>query len=237
MALIKLGALAQDVRGSLNGSVFSRNRGGAYVRSKVSPLQPVSEWSSAVRAVFKALAQRWSSVLEPGQRSGWEAFAAVHPFVNVFGDQVLLSGIAMYESCNMATVLCAEDAIDDAPLMFSIEDLGTLNLTATVTGNVPTLGVGIGRVLTGEEAGYVFATPPLSGGRSVQRSDLRLISVPPYFQDHAPFVLGPALVKRFPDVVWDVGQRIGLLIGAFNFKTGCQLVGVSREVTFAAPGP
>src|SRR5438094_3122359 len=100
MARVKLGGLAQDVRGTLNGNVFSRNRGGAYVRTKVSPVQPVSAFSSLARSIFAALSQAWSTDLSDVERAAWEAFAAVHPFVIVFGDAIVLSGIAFYQSVN-----------------------------------------------------------------------------------------------------------------------------------------
>ena len=40
MAKIKMTAIVADMRNKLNGSVFSRNRGGAYIRTKVTPINP-----------------------------------------------------------------------------------------------------------------------------------------------------------------------------------------------------
>ena len=177
MALVKMGALAQDVRGSLNGSTFSRNRGGAYVRSKVSPVQPVSPYSSNVRAVFKAGSQTWATGLTQTQRAGWIAFAATHPFVNVFGDAITLSGIAMYQAVNQRLVLAGEAAILDAPSSFVVADLGAITTVHTVAAGIfSSLMLTPSRALLYAEGLYVFLTPGLPPGVKIQKTDYRLIN-------------------------------------------------------------
>ena len=42
MAKILMTAIVADIRNKLNGSVFSKNRYGAYVRTKVTPVNPQS---------------------------------------------------------------------------------------------------------------------------------------------------------------------------------------------------
>lgn len=228
MALVKLGGLAQDVRGTLNGSVFSRNRGGAYIRSKVSPLQPVSPASSRVRAAFKSTAQRWATVLDDFQRSAWDAFAAVHPFVNVFGDAITLSGIAMYEALNQRCRLCGESYIDDPPTTFAVEDIGTVDVALTAAGADPlTATVTCTRVLEYDEGLYIFFTPPFTGGAKIQKADYRLINS----EDSGLIASGESLVSilmaRFPSMSWQVGAKFGILVAALNRTTGAISNGVA----------
>lgn len=40
MAKIKFGMMMTDARGKLGGQVFSKNRSGSYVRTKVTPVNP-----------------------------------------------------------------------------------------------------------------------------------------------------------------------------------------------------
>ena len=40
MAKIKFGMMMTDASGKLGGQVFSKNRGGSYVRTKVTPTNP-----------------------------------------------------------------------------------------------------------------------------------------------------------------------------------------------------
>lgn len=226
MALIKLGGLAQDVRGSLNGMVFSRNRGGQYVRQKVSPLQPVSPWSARSRSIFKAVAQRWAQVLEPEQRQAWNAFAALHPFINVFGDSTLLSGVAFYEAANARLAQCGQAYVDDAPESWTVEDLGTVSAVLTiVTAHLKSV-LTCGRVLEEDEGLFVLATAPLLADRKLQRGQFVLLNS---FTDDTYAIaddLGPAVEGRLPGHTYAVGDKMGFMVAAINQLTGAMSVPV-----------
>jgi hypothetical protein len=227
-----MGALAQDVRGSLNGTVFSRNLGGAYVRSKVSPVQPVSGWSSAARQGFKAVSQRWANVLLDAQRSAWSAFAAVHPFVNVFGDSLTLSGVAMYQAVNQRVRLCGGGWIDDAPLTFVVGDLGTVTIVATATGGTyATCSVVAENALPYGGGLYVEMTVQIPPGRVVQKNDYRLVNQANrvVFASGVDFAADANL--RFPLSGVAAGNLIGFRVAAIDLSTGAIGPGVSARVT------
>ena len=234
MALIKLGGLAQDVRGSLNGSVFSRNRGGAYVRSKVSACQPVSAFSSAARAIFKALAQYWSQTLTDGQRAAWEAFAALHPYTNVFGDSLTLSGIAMFEAVNRAVRQVAGAFITDPPATFVSDDLGDTTLTITAAGGVVNNAeLTIGRALAYGEGLYVFATIPGRWTQKAQKADFRLVNNPANGLYDVGDDFSADLLTRCPGTVWTAADFITIKVRALNLVTGAQSAPISLRVVIA----
>ena len=62
MGLIKFGAFVTDIRKSIGGSTFSRNTYGAYVRNKVTPVNPSTTYQQLVRQYMAQLAQDWSSL-------------------------------------------------------------------------------------------------------------------------------------------------------------------------------
>lgn len=235
MAIIKLGALTQDVRGTLNGSVFSRNRGGSYIRTKVSPVQPISRWSSLTRSLFKAAAQYWSSTLSDQQRLAWEAWAAIHPIVNVFGDSIILPGVAAFTSINTRILMISEDILESPPPTFIVEDLGLLTIVATVATGTLTLSITPARTLEADEGLYVSATPPLGNARALQNNDLGLVTAVPRILCKTPFTLGGAIMLRFPCVTWAVGQRIGLRVAGMSETTGALSSPISQVVTTTAP--
>lgn len=221
MALIKLGALAQDVRGSLNGTTFSRNRGGAYVRSKVSPVQPVSGFADLARSIFAAVSQRWSGVLTDAQRAGWDAWSATHPFINVFGDAIILSGVAMYQAVNRRNGQIGEAYIDDAPASWTVEDIGTATIVITAAAGILTVfTIAVGRALEADEVLYIFATPPLIGARSVQNNDFRLLNTPTTGGGTLPFAHPAWLQTRFDPIIWVAGNRLAVRVQAINTVTG-----------------
>jgi hypothetical protein len=214
--------------------VFSRNRGGAYVRSKVSPVQPQSEWSSRARCIFKAVAQRWSAVLTDIQRVAWEAFAAVHPFVNVFGDSITLSGVAFFEAVNVRIRQCGDDWVDDPPSSFVVEDLGDVVVEAIDTAGTLAVTVTAGRSLGCDEGLYVFSTPPILTARVPQRTDFRLVNTPATGLFASASDIVAPLTARFPDAAWPVGTAFSVLVACLNKSTGAISAAVKVDVVVTA---
>jgi hypothetical protein len=235
MALIKLGGLAQDVRGSLNGSVFSRNRGGAYVRTKVSPVQPLSKWSGLVRCVFPSISAHWSTVLTAAQRADWEAWAATHPIANVFGDAVILSGVACYMRINAYLRMCGCAYLAGAPTTFAVADPGTPAIVATAVVGVLSLKIAAGRALTGDEGMMGFLTAPLQASRKVQNSDYKMLNLSSMSSWQNADPLDSRVLDRLPLTSWAVGQRIGILCAVLNKVTGATSSWIPVVHTITAP--
>jgi hypothetical protein len=234
MAKIKLGAMAQDVRGKLGGTVYSRNRGGAYVRCKVSPVQPITPYNTLSRDLFKAVSQHWSQVLTDGQRAGYEAFAAVHAFVDVFGDSIILSGVAFFQATNKRNRQVGEDYIDDAPPGWNVDDLGSVAPVITAAGGIITeASLTPTRTLYAPEGLYVFATPPILGARTPQRNNYRLINT----QDSGLYASGfdfkDDLNARFGSQPWAAGDKVAILVAALNPDIGNISHAIALEVTVA----
>lgn len=70
MAQIKFGAFVTDMRGKIGGSVFSKNKNGAYAKNKVTPSNPQSGAQMAVRNLLAGFAQQWRTLTET-TRQGW----------------------------------------------------------------------------------------------------------------------------------------------------------------------
>lgn len=128
MAKILLGATIGDARGSVGGVTYTKGRFGAVLRQKVSPVQPRSARALTVRGLFGLLSKRWFAELSEAQRVGWIALAAANPRTNVFGNQVILTGLQMYQSCNRNIQLCGEATIDDPPVNLDVTGLITMSI-------------------------------------------------------------------------------------------------------------
>lgn len=57
---IKYGAGIVDGSGKLNGWVASKNRGGSYMRTKVTPLNPSTSAQQNARGILGSLSTQWS---------------------------------------------------------------------------------------------------------------------------------------------------------------------------------
>lgn len=77
MAIIKLGALVSDIRGSLQNGVYSVAKGGVhYVKNiPASVMNPNSPDQNTARRAIMTAAKGWYNTLTAAQRAGWETLA------------------------------------------------------------------------------------------------------------------------------------------------------------------
>lgn len=118
MAIFTPGPLVAEVRGKIGGQVFSRNKGGMYIKGFASPTNPNTALQSAVRSIFATLTNAWWDVLTLAQRAAWEDLAAANPIINQLGQSITLSGLNMYMRYNQLRVIAEVAREDDAPLAF-----------------------------------------------------------------------------------------------------------------------
>jgi len=114
MAKIKFGMMMTDARGKLGGQVFSKNRSGSYVRTKVTPINPQKPAQTAVRATFGAIAQAWSG-LDQAQRDAWDGAVSNWQKTDIFGDVVNPTGKSLYQRLNTQLVASVQAQIGLPP--------------------------------------------------------------------------------------------------------------------------
>jgi hypothetical protein len=131
MAKIVFSALVNDVRKKTGGNVFTKGRSGAFVRRKVSPIQPRSVAQLNVRADFTYLSKLWSDPTMDNYRAGWIALAASYPKKDKFGATHNLTGLQMFVRLNRALHTIGVTAILAPPATLSAENLATLSLDAS----------------------------------------------------------------------------------------------------------
>lgn len=114
MAKIKFGMMMTDARGKLGGQVFSKNRGGAYVRTKSTPTNPNSLSQADVRSIFGSISAGWSG-LTAQQRATWNEAVDDFKQTDVFGDLKTPSGKALYQRLNQNLLLSGQSILNVAP--------------------------------------------------------------------------------------------------------------------------
>lgn len=162
MAKIKWGMIVVDGRGKLGGQVFSKNKSGAIIRTKVTPSNPRTAAQQMVRGILGSISAGWSA-LTAAAIAAWNSASADWARTNEFGDPVTLSGKSLYQALNQNLLLVGASAVTLPPLK---TDMPTSVLaSATVDTTAATL------VLTGVDtsANYhivVEATPMVPEGMS-----------------------------------------------------------------------
>ncbi len=215
MAKIKLSALVSEMRGKLNGSVFSKNRGGAYLRTKVTPVNPQTLAQGLVRASLTNLSQAWRGLTE-GQRNSWNSAVSNFSSTDIFGDIKTPSGINLYNKLNLNLAAIGEAPISTPPLAVGVGYLDTLSINAAAgAGTIAATFTAIGG--SADQTVIVEATPCLSPGKSFVKSEFRQIGT---FAGNAssPQALGAMYVAKFGAMV--AGKKVFIRLKFVDKNTG-----------------
>lgn len=173
MAKIKLGAIVVDMRGKSNGHVFSKNRGGAYMRTKVTPSNPQTTFQMSIRGIFASISSAWSSLTE-ANRASWNGLVSSYARTDVFGDLRNPTGKNLFQRLNQNLQISGQPQKTVCP---EPSEVPFANLSE-VNGDLSALELNI--LTSGDTTGsklLVFATPILSSGTSFVKNKLRLITV------------------------------------------------------------
>lgn len=206
---IKWGALVVDGRNKIGGQVASKNRHGAYMRNKVTPVNGKTAFQVAVRARLSSFASAWRG-LTAGQRLAWNAAVSDYKKTDIFGDIQNPSGFNLFVKLNSNLVNIGIASITAAPLPVAVSVFTTGVLTAAAGAQTMSLAV-TPAVQPVSETIIVRATPGLSAGKSFVKSEFRQIgtftaAVAGAYDLAAMYIakfgpIGPAGVKVFVEVV------------------------------------
>jgi hypothetical protein len=216
---MKLGIVATDIRGSVGGTVFSRNLGGAYTRARVAPVNRNTPAQTLVRANFGANAKAWSGTLTDAQRSAWTFFAQANPLVNVLGSSIIVSGLAWLTKLNQRLSQVGEPTITDPPADTSVPALAATTGFTAASGTPGHLNITTAAqvVVAGAEY-YVFATGPLSPGRTPPTSAFRFIGAYPAVAAAVAVDISDNWNAIFGSFI--TGNVIGVAVASINTASG-----------------
>lgn len=120
MALCKAGGGVTDIRGSISGNTFSRNRGGMIVRSRTVPTNTRSSSQSKSRSLFAYLTTAWNTQLDATQRTAWGTYASAIASKNKIGESIHLTGQLQFIRSNQARMTAGLSLCLDGPAVLSL---------------------------------------------------------------------------------------------------------------------
>lgn len=213
MAKVKFTAFMADARGKLNGSVFSKNRGGAYVRTKVTPSNPQTSYQTTVRQRLASLSASFRA-LTAAQILAWNNAVGDFLGTNVFGDTTTPTGLQLYVKLNANLIGIGESAMDTPP-----SPIGISPLTATIATLSDSAFTASLSAITVNESYVIEATAPVSPGRLFLKNEYRQITtVAGTGSAIAAQNIYAAYGAKFGDPV--TGQRVGLRVKVVSSITG-----------------
>ena len=205
MAKIKFGMMMTDARGKLGGQVFSKNRSGAYVRTKVTPVNPQTADQQVNRSLLGQLSSAWSSLTD-SQRNSWNGAVEQWQKTNVFGDLTKPTGKNLFTGLNKVRLALfpelAQQNTPPAKVEFLAVPVNSVEMNLTSGDYFARLGEGFNV----DQFYEVRATPPVSAGTSYVKNLLRSVSlgVSPNVTGYVNFA--PGYIAKFGNAV--VGQKI-----------------------------
>jgi hypothetical protein len=169
MAKIKFGMMMTDARGKLGGQVFSKNKGGAYVRTKVTPTNPQTTFQTGVRTLFALFSQQWSG-LSDAARSAWDGAVSNWSTTDIFGDLKNPTGKSLFLRLNQRAVNAGYTSFTAVPAKAEMVE----GIVTEVEIGISGAEINVSDVYTGSGARVVFSgTPVLSAGTTYAKNRLR----------------------------------------------------------------
>lgn len=208
MALIKP-LLGAAVSGKIGGFVFSHNAGGQYIRALSIPTNPNTPQQVAVRGAVSSLTSIWNNGLSAAQREVWNVYAANVKLTNRLGEQVNVSGMAMYVRSNVPRIQAGEARVDDGPGIFNLGEHSAPTVTtfseATQSGDLNFFVTGIADQWAREVGGFMFLylSRPQNASINYFRGPYRFLGV--VTGDPVPPASPAVIVWNFPFIA---GQKL-----------------------------
>jgi len=225
MAKVKYGEMIADMRGKVNGTVHSKNRSGAYMRNKTSPVNPQTSFQSAVRNSFAQFAQGWRS-LTTVQRTAWSNAVDAFSRTNIFGDNYKLTGANLYMALNRIIDTIGGVAITSPPIPAAVTAVDTLSVDADVSD--ATMVATYTPAIPATQTVAIYATAPQSAGVKFVKNKYRFIEAI-VTADASPYDITASYEAKFGTGWKTAGQKVFVKFVPIITLSGISAPGLESE--------
>jgi hypothetical protein len=229
MAKVKFSALVSDMRNKLNGSVFSKNRAGSYLRNKVTPVNPQTAAQVAVRNNFTTLSQNWRGLTD-AQRLSFASAVDTFKRTDIFGDLKTPSPLNLYMRLNGNLQIVGVAPMSVAPVSGDTPQLTALSAVGDIS--LTSIEIDTDEAAVPANTAYVVdATPPVSAGVTFVKSQFRTIQVLDAAES-IPANVWASYVAKFGTPI--AGQKIFIRLIAIDKTTGLRSQALGTSIVFVA---
>lgn len=177
-ALFKGSAVVGAISGKSGGTVFSRNKSGAYIKGFVVPTNPNTIKQQDVRSSFANLVGTWKGLTKAEQQA-WIDIAPQYPYQNRVGDTKIYTGQQLYIKLNQNLDVVGATLLTTplVPEAFSNTRVTATTFTLTA-GDLTTATVTLQAIGLATESIIVMATVNVGGGiNNPAQSMFKLVEV------------------------------------------------------------
>jgi|688.fasta_scaffold131410_2 hypothetical protein len=169
---IKFGSFVVAGSGKVGGHVAATNRGGAYLRTKVTPLNPNTASQAQTRSLLASLSTAWAGLTDD-QRKSWNGAVASFAKTDIFGDLRNPSGINLFVKLNANLSNSGQSLLTEAPEKVEVPFSSITLCGGSISADsmlVTFANVGLNGSIC-----KISATPAMSQGVNFVKSQLRVI--------------------------------------------------------------
>ena len=222
-----------EIRGSTSGTVYSRNRFGAYTRRRVVPVQPRTEPQMRTRSRLTYIAQRWRT-LTPQQQATWRTFAEQVTAFDSLGQPIRLTGIQAFVEYNLWRDTLGLALIELPPSLPPSAPQMPVGFTLVVSVNSGDVALNWTGTLAGTALVIKAAALQSMGVHFVGNSEFRTIHVakPANFGQNltGPIALGPAYLARWGSLLQDRNLWLQIIPADYTSLETAGFRGVPRTI-------
>lgn len=115
MAIFTPGVVIGQISGKVGGYVFSRNRGGSYIRNSAIPSTVTTKKALAYKSYLSSASQQWQTE-DAGDRQAWATFAQTKTSIDRLGKSISLTAHNWYVRLNSRLLAAGESVISIPPV-------------------------------------------------------------------------------------------------------------------------
>lgn len=209
----KFGMIVTEGRGKIGGHVASRNRSGAYFRTKVTGVNPQTANQQAARQLLTNFSQEWRGLTQ-AQRDAWDSAVADFATTDIFGDLRNPTGKNLYTRLNINLQISGQSSLSEPPVPSMVASYVVTSLTAAVGASDMEIAFAGS---SADDSIHIWMTAPVSPGVSFVKNRFRLLEVIAG-NTASPYNAWAAYVARFGTP--PVGQKIYVKLVGCNDTTG-----------------
>jgi len=168
----KFGMIVVEGRGKIGGHVASRNRGGAYFRTKVTPVNPSTIYQQESRNLMASRSQAWRALTQT-QRDAWNAAVDDFQRTDIFGDIRKPSGQNLFVLININRINSGAAALLIPPVPTAPPPV--IATSATIAVGTTDFDVAFTGSGGATDHIHVWATDGMSPGISYAKNRFRFI--------------------------------------------------------------
>ena len=222
MAKIQFGSGVAAISGRTAGTVFARNKGGAYMRRFSVPTNKKSSAQLAARSIIAGISSAWK-LLDQTARDAWQAWAATHPVIDRLGASMMLTGHQAFVQLNANGMHYGGDAYVQFNTPPEDPTFRTPVLLDVDSMHIDSISLNAGVDLIEDDQVAIWATPPISAGRSGAPSQMRLVKV--VTVDSGGIAAGaplPDIYDEYETVFGDLATCAGkkIVFQGFSYSNG-----------------